>query len=119
MTVESDPDRLPAGDRGAKETPLVEPSRPTTAQLAIFFNVSESLIYMAKAVMRLRPDLVPQIDAGALRVKPAYIIATGGKKVADRDPIMLAWQAASPEERQRFLAAIERDATSATPSQES
>ena len=51
----------------------------TVKQAAKAVNVSERSVYMAKAVLRLRPDLEAQIMAGEMSLNQAHQIATGKK----------------------------------------
>jgi hypothetical protein len=61
-------------------------SRLTVKQEAKLMNVSERLVYMAGKVLRLRPDLEPEIAAGRMSINEAHRIATGKPKQRRRCP---------------------------------
>ena len=66
-------------------------------------NVSERMIYMAMAVLRLRPDLADEIDAGRMSVAKAHRIATGKAKATSWDRLLTAWNNASDHDRDRLV----------------
>lgn len=79
----------------------------TIADAAEAMNVSERQVYLARAVMRLRPDLVPEIEAGRLSINAAYRLANGKAAPDARsttwDRLVAAWNAASEEDQARFI----------------
>lgn len=75
----------------------------TVAEASKIMGVSERLVYMARKISRLRPDLVPAIEAGELTLNKAMEMATGKGKPSSWDRLVKAWNAASDEERQRLV----------------
>jgi hypothetical protein len=75
----------------------------TVAQAAKIMGVSERSVYMARKISRLRPDLVPAIEAGHLTLNRAMAMITGKSKPSSWDRLVKAWNAASDEERQRLV----------------
>lgn len=77
--------------------------RLTVKERAALVNVSPRLISMADKVVRLRPDLEPQIMAGTMTVNQAHRIATGATKPTSWDRLVTAWNNASDDDRARLL----------------
>jgi hypothetical protein len=77
--------------------------RLTVKQAATIMNVSERLVYMVRAVRRLRPDLAAMVEAGTMTLNEAHRIATGKAKPTSWDRLVKAWNNATPEERARLL----------------
>lgn len=77
-------------------------TRMTVKQLAKLMNVSERLYYMVQRVRRLRPDLLPEVEAGRLRVHAALCIAENRPKPTSWDRLVKAWNAATDEDRERL-----------------
>lgn len=75
----------------------------TTKQLAEAFNISERIIYMARAVRRLRPDLAAKCEAGEMKLGEAYRITKGKAKPTSWDRLLRAWNNASEDDRGRFM----------------
>jgi len=69
-------------------------------------NVSVRQVYKAKAVRRMRPDLVPEIVAGRISLHEAWRIANRKPKETGRDRLVKAWNAAAHEDRAWFLIAL-------------
>ena len=76
----------------------------TVKQAAELMNVSERTVYMAKKVLRLRPDLEPEIMAGKMSLAEAHRIAIGRPKPTNWNRLVRAWCAATDDERARLLA---------------
>lgn len=87
----------------AQPTANVQP-RLTVRQRAEVAGVSERLLYMANAVLRLRPDLAAPIEAGSMSVAEAYRIAKGKAKATSWDRLVSAWNNASDADRARLMA---------------
>lgn len=84
------------------QTANLQPSRVTVKDAARLMNVSERLIYMAKEVERLRPDLVPRIEAGELSLNKALRLAKGKPKPTSWDRLVRAWNNATEDDRARL-----------------
>jgi hypothetical protein len=78
----------------------------TVKQAAALMGVSERMVYMAKAVLRLRLDLETDLATGAMSMREAYRIATGRKKQTGLDRLVTAWRNAADDERVQFMAII-------------
>ena len=78
----------------------------TVKDAARLMSVSERLIYMARAVYRLRPDLADEVDAGRMSVARAHRIATGKAKATSWDRLLTAWNNATDDDRGRLVFAI-------------
>lgn len=79
----------------------------TIKQIATLMNVSERLIYMARTVRRLRPDLGDEITAGKMSVHAAWIIATGKTKPTSWDRLVAAWNNANESDKSRFIVCLQ------------
>lgn len=84
--------------------PAIMQSRMTVKQAARVMNVSERSVYTARAITRLRPDLVPAIDAGTMSLAEAHRIATGKSKATAWGRLASAWNNASDDDRARLIA---------------
>jgi hypothetical protein len=80
--------------------------RITVKQAALAMNVSERNVYLAKKIMRLRPDLAPELTAGRMTLNEAHRIATSKRKATSWDRLVKAWNNASDNDRERFVFAI-------------
>jgi len=78
----------------------------TVKAAARLMNVSARLVYMARAVCRLRPDLADEVDAGRMSVAKAHRIATGKAKATSWDRLLTAWNNATDDDRGRLVFAI-------------
>ena len=78
----------------------------TVKDAARLMNVSERLVYMARAVQRLRPDLADEVDAGRMSVAKAHRIATCKAKATSWDRLLTAWNNATDDDRDRLVFAI-------------
>ena len=67
-------------------------------------NVSERSVYMARTVMRLRPDLLAEMQAGRVSVAEAHRQARGKRKPTSWDRLVATWDSATDEDRARLLA---------------
>lgn len=76
----------------------------TVAQAATLRNVSERSVYMARAVLRLRPDLVAEVEAGSMSIYAAYGLATDKPKPTSWDRLVSAWNNATDDDRARLIA---------------
>jgi hypothetical protein len=56
---------------------------------------SERMVYMARKVMSLRPDLEPEILAGKMSRNEAHRIATGKAKPTSWNRLVSVWNAAT------------------------
>lgn len=90
------------------DTPNLQ-KRTTVKQAAELWNMSERKMYMARAVMRLRPELWPELEAGRMSMNKAYCIATGKTKPTSYDRLVRAWNNASNDEKMRFLEELSGD----------
>ena len=77
--------------------------------MASALNVSERSLYMAKKIGRLRPDLIPQVRAGAMRLNKAYRIATNYSKPTKVEQAVRAYRRLSDEEQAHFRGLIDGD----------
>ncbi|WP_210299830.1 hypothetical protein [Kaistia hirudinis] len=86
----------------------MQPAPVRVKDVAAAFNVSERMIYMARWLGENRPDLIPEIEAGRLKLAPAYQQARGltKPKQSGYDKLEQAWRSATDEERMRFIAQI-------------
>lgn len=75
----------------------------TVKQAARLMNVSERSVYMARTIVRKRPDLALLIEAGTMSLNEAYRLVTGKKKDTPFERLVRAWNAASPLDRRQFL----------------
>lgn len=71
-------------------------------------NVSERMVYMARKVARLRPDLRPEIMAGRMSVNEAHRLAANRTKPTSWDRLVSAWNSASEDDQGRFLVIVQR-----------
>lgn len=78
----------------------------TVKQAAAVMNVSVTMVRLAGAVQRSRPDLAAEVMAGRMKVSEAYRIATGKPKPTRVERMLATWRNASPDEQMEFLAAI-------------
>lgn len=74
--------------------------------IAEAMNVSVRQVYKAKAVMRLRPDLLAALASGQISLHSAWQMATGKRKETRFERLAKAWNAAQQEERAMFLLAL-------------
>lgn len=65
----------------------------TVKRAAELMNVSPRMIYKAREVRRLRPDLEPEIKAGRLSMHKAWLIARGKKPPTKREKFIRVWNA--------------------------
>jgi hypothetical protein len=72
-------------------------------QAAELMKVSERGIYMARKVLRLRPDLEPEIMAGRMSINEAHRLATAKAKPTSWDRLVKAWNSATDEDRERLV----------------
>jgi hypothetical protein len=75
----------------------------TLRQTAEVFNVSERLIYAARKVLRLRPDLEPEVMSGSMSLNEAHRVATGKSKPTSWDRLVRAWGNATDDDRARLI----------------
>ncbi|RIK92084.1 MAG: hypothetical protein DCC73_13365 [Proteobacteria bacterium] len=79
----------------------------TVKQVAAIMNVSERSIYMARKIIRLRPDLEPQLASGKLSLNAAMKIVDGKARPKNRyASLVRAWNACSEDERAWFLTRV-------------
>jgi hypothetical protein len=78
----------------------------TVAKAAALMNVSPRLVYMAKKVARFRPDLSDEIREGRMSLHEAYCLVTNRAKPTAYDRLVSAWNAASDDDHDRFLAEL-------------
>jgi len=99
MTIENTTTQ--AGGTTANLQPVL-----TVKVRARLMNASERMVYMAGAVLRLRPDLADEVDAGRMSVSMAHRIATGKAKASSWDRLLTAWNNATDDDRGRLVFAI-------------
>jgi hypothetical protein len=78
----------------------------TIKQAAEVMNVSERMIYMARAVQRSRPDLADKIAEGTMSMAEAYRLTTKKPKPTSYSRLVKAWNAASTQDQGRLLAEL-------------
>jgi hypothetical protein len=84
----------------------------TVKQAATLMNVSETSVRKARAVLAMRPDLAPAIEAGTLRLDRAYRIATGKKPSSRVDRAAALWRNMTADERSAFAVRISEEGRS-------
>lgn len=75
----------------------------TVKEAARIMNVSERTVYMSRKIARLRPDLVPAIEAGALTLNAAMAQIDERPKQTSWERLVKAWNAATEDDRIRLI----------------
>ena len=78
----------------------------TVKQAAELMNVSPRMVYMAREVNRLRPDLVPELEAGRMSMNQAWLIARGKQPPTKREKFIRAWNALDEDDQGWFVAQL-------------
>jgi hypothetical protein len=71
----------------------------TVKQAAALMNVSERTIYTARKVLRLRPDLARECEAGRMSLHEAHRIACCKPKATSWTRLVSAWNNATDDDR--------------------
>jgi hypothetical protein len=81
----------------------------TVKQAAELMNVSERSVYLARKLMRSgRADIIAAVERGELSMHAALQQIEPPRQKSTLKPLVLAWNAATPSERQALLNAVER-----------
>lgn len=75
----------------------------TVKEAARIMNVSERSVYMMRKIMRLRPDLIPDIEAGTLTINAAMDKINKKPPQTSWERLVKAWNAATEEDRIRLI----------------
>ena len=78
----------------------------TVKEAARLMNVSERSVFTARKIARLRPDLVPRIEAGEMSLNAAAQMLTNRPGPTAYEKLVKAWNAASEEDHVHFLVAV-------------
>jgi predicted DNA-binding transcriptional regulator YafY len=80
----------------------------TTKQAAQLMNVSERSVYLARKLVRSgRADLCAAVERGELSLHAALKQIEPPRRKDTLKPVVLAWNAATPGERQAILNAVD------------
>ena len=85
-------------------------TKTTVKQAAVLMNVSERSIYSARRLFKSgRDDLIAAVERGDMSINKALSIAYGQHRTSRYKRLVRAWNACDEDERQRFLATVEKD----------
>ena len=91
-------------------TANLQPKLFTFKQAAMIMNVSERMVYLAAKLMRSgRADLIAAVERGELSMHAALKQLEPPRRADTLGPLVRAWNAATLEEREALVAALDGD----------